>query len=37
MIRILRIREAAPVTRQQGFAQAAYVNVDFEENGVRSG
>jgi hypothetical protein len=37
MIRILGIREAAPVTPPQGFAQAAYVNVDFEENGVRSG
>ena len=36
MIRILGIREVAPVT-PQGFAQAAYVNVDFEENGIRSG
>ena len=37
MIRIRGIREAVPVTPPQGFAQAACVNVDFEENGVRSG
>jgi len=36
MIRILGIRKVAPVT-PQGFAQAACVNVDFEESGARSG
>jgi len=35
MLRILGIRESVPVPPPQGFAQAAYVDVDFEENGVR--
>jgi hypothetical protein len=35
MIRILGIREAVPVTPPQGYAQAGYVDVEFEENGAR--
>jgi hypothetical protein len=33
-IRILRIREAASTAPPQGFAQAGYVDVEFEETGV---